>query len=86
MAHGNTSFVRVPHTAAVSLLEVPTPASGQGTGISILLEDEKNHGASLQRVVMPGGDHVYISHNDTPERCRSEVTFRMSLLPRWMLV
>ncbi|MEJ7595688.1 MAG: DUF1583 domain-containing protein [Planctomycetaceae bacterium] len=50
-------------TASVSLLEVPKPAGGHGTGMTILLEDGIDRGASLQRVVMTDGRQVYVTHN-----------------------
>ena len=50
-------------TADVELLEVPTPKSGFGTGVAILLEDGERYGASLQRVVMPDDTEVYVAHH-----------------------
>ncbi len=50
-------------TASVSMVEVSKPTSGHGTGITILLEDGVNRGASLQRVVMTDGRQVYVTHN-----------------------
>lgn len=50
-------------TANVALIEVPTPKSGFGTGVAVLLEDGEKYGASIQRVVMPDGRQVYIAHH-----------------------
>lgn len=52
-------------TATVSLLDVPTPKAGHGTGITILVEDAESCGASLQRIVTDRGAQSIICHDFT---------------------
>jgi hypothetical protein len=48
--------------AVVELIDVPQPSGGYGTGIAILLEDLKSHGASFQKVVTSSGNSFYVHH------------------------
>ncbi|MCA9064208.1 MAG: hypothetical protein KDA96_14155 [Planctomycetaceae bacterium] len=52
-------------TVNCTLLETPVPSGGHGTGIALLLEDGQSRGASLQRVIMPGGRQFLITHHYT---------------------
>lgn len=52
-------------TVNATLLDVPSPSDGYGTGVTILLEDGHSWGASLQRVVMPGNSQILIAHHYT---------------------
>ena len=48
--------------AAIELIDVPNPKEGYGTGVALLLEDGGTSGASFQRVVMPDGNQLYVTH------------------------
>lgn len=65
--------------ADVVLLDVPTPSSGYGTGVAILLEDKVNQGASLQFVRSPEGNLMFVAHHyvvdDSGEYTHSAKTF-----------
>lgn len=52
-------------TVKASLVNVPKPSSGYGTGIAILIEDGLSSGASLQRVVFPDSRQSLVAHHYT---------------------
>lgn len=71
-ATDNTGIRYAPHligdftvTVRASLVNVPKPLEGYGTGFALLLEDGQSHGASLQRVVFPGERHGVVAHHYT---------------------
>jgi hypothetical protein len=71
-ATDNTGIRYAPHligdfkvTVRASLVNVPKPSDGYGTGFTLLLEDGQSHGASLQRVVFPGQRQSVVSHHYT---------------------
>ncbi len=68
----NTGFKYTPQligdfviTVKASLLEVPKPLPGHGTGIAISIEDGHTHGASIQRVVFSDNRQSLVSHHFT---------------------
>lgn len=71
-AADNTGIRYAPHltgdftvTVKASLVDVPKPLSGYGTGLAILIEDGISYGASLQRVVFPDNRQSLVSHHYT---------------------
>lgn len=50
-------------TVKASIVDVPKPSSGYGTGVAILIEDGLSYGASLQRVVFPDNRQSLVSHH-----------------------
>jgi hypothetical protein len=68
----NAGFKFVPQligdfvvTVKASLLDVPKPLPGHGTGIAISLEDGQTYGASIQRVVFSDNRQSLVSHHFT---------------------